>query len=90
MCSAHEGTDPISNPESSGCLASVWSPCDQPLAKEPKDSGYEIEGSTLNRKCGLFKTKDFSAHYVLAKTPQTNSSHEKPTTTLIRTGLWIL
>ena len=30
-------------PEFSGSLASGWSPGDQPLAKEPEDSGYEIE-----------------------------------------------
>ena len=33
----------ISYPESSGSLASGWSPGDQPLAKEPEDSRYEIE-----------------------------------------------
>ena len=34
---------PISYPESSGSLASAWSPGDQPLTKEPEDSGYEID-----------------------------------------------
>ena len=29
--------------ESSGSLASGWSPGDQPLDKEPEDSGYEID-----------------------------------------------
>ena len=33
----------ISYPESSGSLASSWSPGDQPLDKDPEDSGYEIE-----------------------------------------------
>ena len=34
---------PISYPESSGSLASAWLPGDQPLVKEPDDSGYEID-----------------------------------------------
>ena len=32
----------VSHPESSGTLASGWSPSDQPLVKEPEDSEYEI------------------------------------------------
>ena len=55
---------PISYPESSGSLASAWLPGDQPLVKEPEDSGYEsdfVPSSSLKlrsfwsapRKCGL-------------------------------------
>ena len=36
-------TSSISYPESSGFLASGWSPGKQPLAKEPEDSGYDID-----------------------------------------------
>ena len=36
------GAQAISCPESSGSLASVWSPEETSLAKEHEDSGYEI------------------------------------------------
>ena len=56
----------ISYPESSGSLASGWSPGDQPLAKEPEDSGYKTVQN-------LFKFKASDGHVTRVKEiPNTN------------------